>query len=62
MKVLGISNEMNGKILTRSSIILVVCERDEEVSETVRDLRAVACDVVALGQYSLCHPRAYSRS
>jgi lipoic acid synthetase len=37
--------------LTKSSIMVGVGETDEEVEETLRDLRAAGVDVVTLGQY-----------
>ena len=36
---------------TKSGIMLGLGERDEEVMETLDDLRSVGCDVVTLGQY-----------
>lgn len=36
---------------TKSSIMLGLGETDEEVRQTLRDLRAVDCDVVTFGQY-----------
>jgi lipoic acid synthetase len=36
---------------TKSSIMLGLGETDEEVRQTLRDLREVACDVVTFGQY-----------
>ncbi len=37
--------------LTKSGLMLGVGESREEISETLRDLRAVDCDVVTVGQY-----------
>jgi lipoic acid synthetase len=37
--------------LTKSGIMLGLGETRAEISETLRDLRAVACDVVTVGQY-----------
>jgi lipoic acid synthetase len=37
--------------LTKSSIMVGVGETDEEVEETLRDLRAAGVDVVTIGQY-----------
>ncbi|MEZ4258184.1 MAG: lipoyl synthase [Polyangiaceae bacterium] len=37
--------------ITKSSIMVGIGERDEEVVETMRDLRAVGVDIVTLGQY-----------
>ncbi|PIA13728.1 Lipoate synthase [Coemansia reversa NRRL 1564] len=38
-------------LLTKSSIMLGVGETDEEVMQTMRDLRSVGVDIVTLGQY-----------
>ncbi|KAJ2395523.1 hypothetical protein GGI05_001547 [Coemansia sp. RSA 2603] len=38
-------------LLTKSSIMLGVGESDEEVLQTMRDLRSVGVDIVTLGQY-----------
>ena len=38
-------------IFTKSSIMLGLGESNEEVCQVLRDLRAVACDVVTFGQY-----------
>ena len=36
---------------TKSSIMLGLGEEEEEIKQTLRDLRAVGCDVVTFGQY-----------
>jgi len=38
-------------VLTKTSLMLGLGERDEEVVETMRDLRAIGCDILTLGQY-----------
>jgi lipoic acid synthetase len=38
-------------MLTKSSIMVGIGETDDEVTETMRDLRAASVDVVTLGQY-----------
>lgn len=38
-------------ILTKSSLMLGLGERDEEIEATLRDLRAAEVDIVTLGQY-----------
>ena len=38
-------------MLIKSSIMVGIGETDEEILETLRDLRAVGCDIVTLGQY-----------
>jgi lipoic acid synthetase len=40
-----------GAILTKSSLLLGLGERPEEVSEAMRDLRAAGVDLLAVGQY-----------
>jgi lipoyl synthase len=39
------------KLVTKSSIMVGMGETDEEVIETLRDLRENGCDIVTLGQY-----------
>ena len=36
---------------TKSGVMLGLGETDEEVIETMQDLRSVGCDVLTLGQY-----------
>ena len=46
------------RIYTKSGIMLGLGETEEELLETMRDLRDVRCDILTLGQYlqpSLCH-------
>ncbi|MEM1030969.1 MAG: lipoyl synthase [Myxococcota bacterium] len=43
--------------LTKSSIMVGIGERDEEVLETMRDLRAAGVDIVTLGQYLRPSPK-----
>lgn len=45
------NNSMNKKILTKSSIMLGFGEPDDDVKQTMKDLRAVGVDCVTLGQY-----------
>jgi lipoic acid synthetase len=40
-----------GTVHTKSSIMVGLGETREELSQTFRDLRAVDCDVLTLGQY-----------
>ena len=51
MRVLQAVKEVDPKIYTKSSIMLGLGETDEEVLQTLQDLRAVGCDVVTFGQY-----------
>jgi lipoic acid synthetase len=39
------------RVLTKSGMMLGLGERGDEVREAMRDLRAVGCDVLTLGQY-----------
>ena len=48
----------NGRIFTKSGMMLGLGESYEELLEAMRDLRAAKCDILTLGQYlqpSLCH-------
>jgi lipoic acid synthetase len=38
-------------VLTKTSLMLGLGETDEEIDETMRDLRGVGCDLLTLGQY-----------
>jgi len=51
LSVLKMIKEMNSKMYTKSSIMLGLGEQDDEVLQTLKDLRAVGCDVVTFGQY-----------
>lgn len=51
MSVLKIVKEYKPKMYTKSSLMLGLGETDQEIMETLRDLRAVHCDVVTFGQY-----------
>ncbi len=51
LDVLKWAKERSPKTLTKSSIMVGIGERDDEVLETMRDLREAAVDVVTLGQY-----------
>ncbi|MCB0368283.1 MAG: lipoyl synthase [Bdellovibrionales bacterium] len=45
------------KMYTKSSIMLGLGETDEEIIQTLKDLRSVGCDVVTFGQYLQPTPR-----
>ena len=47
-------------IFTKSSIMLGLGETEEEIHQALKDLRAVACDIVTLGQYLRPKPRHLS--
>jgi lipoic acid synthetase len=49
--VLSLAKELAPERLVKSSIMVGMGETDEEVLETMRDLRAAGVDVVTLGQY-----------
>jgi lipoic acid synthetase len=49
--VLKTVKELNPQIMSKSSIMLGLGETFDEVVETMCDLRAVDCDLLAIGQY-----------
>lgn len=49
--------EIDSTRYTKSSIMLGLGEEDEEILETLKDLRSVGCDVVTFGQYLQPTPR-----
>lgn len=51
MRVLEMVKEIDPTRYTKSSIMLGLGEKEEEVRQTLVDLRAVGCDVVTFGQY-----------
>ncbi|KAJ2832006.1 hypothetical protein GGI24_001389 [Coemansia furcata] len=51
MFVLAHVKKVKPTLLTKSSIMLGVGETDEEVLQTMKDLRAAGVDIVTLGQY-----------
>ncbi len=51
LRTLQIIKELSPKTYTKSSIMLGLGERDEEVIEAMRDLRRVGVDMLTLGQY-----------
>jgi lipoic acid synthetase len=51
LNVLASVKDMDPGRYTKSSIMLGLGEEDAEVKQTLRDLRAVGCDVVTFGQY-----------
>ena len=51
LEVLKTAKESNPKVLTKSSIIVGFGEKEEEVIETMKDLRAVGVDILTIGQY-----------
>ncbi|OYZ22973.1 MAG: lipoyl synthase [Bdellovibrio sp. 28-41-41] len=51
MGVLKTVKDHKPNMYTKSSLMLGLGETDEEIMETLRDLRAVGCDVITFGQY-----------
>ena len=51
LKVLERVKRSNGRVFTKSSLMLGLGEREEEVLQTFCDLRAVGTDFLTLGQY-----------
>lgn len=51
LRVLQLVKEHDSKMHTKSSIMLGLGEKEEEIVQTLKDLRAVGCDVVTFGQY-----------
>ena len=49
--VLEFAKHHHPDILTKTSLMLGLGERDEEIIETMRDLKAINVDIVTLGQY-----------
>ena len=51
LAVLGHARRHRPGVLTKTSLMLGLGETDEEIDETMRDLRGVGCDLLTLGQY-----------
>jgi lipoic acid synthetase len=51
LNVLRTIKEMDSSIYTKSSLMLGIGETDEEVTQSMRDLRTVGVDLLAIGQY-----------
>ncbi len=51
LRVLAHAKRYRPDVLTKTSLMLGLGERDEEIRETMDDLRAIDLDVVTLGQY-----------
>ncbi len=51
MNVLAFIKKVDPTRFTKSSLMLGLGETDEEIMQTLRDLRAVGCDVITFGQY-----------
>ena len=51
LKLLEWAKELRPDQVTKSNIIVGMGEREDEVYDAMRDLRAVGCDVLTIGQY-----------
>lgn len=51
LEILGWTKQKYPQVLTKSSLILGLGEKPEEVGSVLRDLKEAACDIVVLGQY-----------
>jgi lipoic acid synthetase len=51
LEVLRMIKALSPGIITKSSIMLGLGEKEEEVIETLKDLRYTLCDILILGQY-----------
>ncbi len=51
LDVLQMAKEINADMITKSSIILGLGEKEEEIYQTFKDLRDHSVDIVTLGQY-----------
>ncbi len=51
LQLLQWAKELRADQVTKSNIIVGMGESEEEVYESMRDLRAVGCDVLTIGQY-----------
>jgi lipoyl synthase len=51
LKVLEHAKRHNPRVLTKTSLMLGLGETDEEIAQTMDDLRAIHVDILTLGQY-----------
>ncbi|XP_014271705.1 lipoyl synthase, mitochondrial [Halyomorpha halys] len=51
LAVLKAAKEVNPELITKSSIMLGLGEKDEEIEQTLKDLKEAGVDCVTLGQY-----------
>jgi len=59
LAVLRKIKELKPGSITKSALMLGLGERDEEVVDTIKDLRDNYCDILVLGQYLAPSPRYY---
>jgi len=57
LEVLHLAKELRPDGLTKSSLMLGLGESDDEIRQSLEDLRAVGVDAVTLGQYLQPNPR-----
>ena len=57
LKVLEFVKKQDSSIYTKSSIMLGLGENENEILNTLKDLRAVDCNILTLGQYLRPHKR-----
>lgn len=51
LSVLKHAKEANPSILTKTSLMLGLGETDEQIRNTMKDLKSVGCDIITFGQY-----------
>ena len=51
LDVLAYAKRSRPEVLTKTSLMLGLGERDEEIVQTMRDLRAIGVDILTFGQY-----------
>ena len=51
LDVLAYAKRARSDVLTKTSLMLGLGERDDEIVQTMRDLRAIGVDIVTFGQY-----------
>jgi lipoyl synthase len=51
LEVIARSRAYTPSVYTKSGIMVGLGETDEEIRQTMRDLRAVDCDIITIGQY-----------
>jgi lipoyl synthase len=51
LEVLARSRAYSTSVYTKSGIMVGLGETDQEVQQTMRDLRSVNCDIITIGQY-----------
>lgn len=51
LELLQQTRRLNARVYTKSGIMVGLGETDDEVRQTMRDLRTVECDIITIGQY-----------